>query len=243
MKKIYTIILLLAFCISGFSQSLTFVDSYGNNISNTEITVTGHPDSLIVAYHVHVKNNAANSISVKVKKTEISTIPNTANYFCWVNCYQPTTFVSTSSLNMAAGYTTSGAEDLQCDYMPSGQVGVTKIAYTAFDKNETNDSVRLIINFDISTSIDLLSKNEFGFSQPYPNPVKDIVSFSYNIENYSNLYVELYDMLGKTLQKQYIRNPNGKISFNTSGYKSGIYYYSIISHEKVVKTNRFIIAK
>jgi len=79
---------------------------------------------------------------------------------------------------------------------------------------------------DNTPKISDISPIEFGL---YPNPVldNDVVSLSgEGIE-----YVEVFDMMGKWLNKQNFNAPESLVTINCSGFKSGIYFAKINGKE------------
>ena len=85
MKYIYLGFILLITSITGFAQSIQLIYN-GSVITNgSEINLsTIDPDLGQMKAEISVKNIDPANISVKVKKTEISIIPESVNSFCWV---------------------------------------------------------------------------------------------------------------------------------------------------------------
>lgn len=245
MKKYLLFISVLAFFYNlSSAQNYIITDEEGHNVTNLEIDTFSHPDSSLVAMHFNVKNNTAGSVRVKVKKTEISTLSGSSNYFCWATqCYLPSVYVSPDFLNMPAGYSTTNIENLSVDYLPSGKIGTSKIAYTIFNSGNPDDSVQVIVNYNITLGIDNLSRNEVVFSKPYPNPAKDKFSIDYNLIGNANAKIIIHDILGSEITSKEIVEKRGTIQLITTGLSNGIYFYSIIINNKTVRTNKLIISR
>lgn len=78
----------------------------------------------------------------------------------------------------------------------------------------------------------------------YPNPSVDYVNFEMNsLKNISteNLSIELYDMYGKKLNKTAVLN--GQASVVTRAWENGMYYYSLLYGDQVLKTGKLFITK
>ncbi len=81
--------------------------------------------------------------------------------------------------------------------------------------------------------------------QLYPNPAKEQVTVSCQIELPGNLKITLSNMLGQTMLKQvYLHQPAGSRTYqvNLSGIRSGIYMVSIESSGSV-QTRKLIVRK
>ena len=153
--------LLLFFTFLSFnlvSQNLALFSSDGVDLSNDTLVIIDSPDSTLSA-HIHVKNNSASTMRVKIKKYELETVAGSYNYFCWNNqCYTPDVLVSTVFLQMQSGTITSGVNDLVIDYVAEGNAGTSKILYTAFSASNVNDSVSVLVIYKAENSI---SRNLF----------------------------------------------------------------------------------
>jgi len=104
--------------------------------------------------------------------------------------------------------------------------------------------VRLIIN-DHSNIIDGidLSKTQSRLEQNYPNPVIDHTDIAYELENPSNVEIEITDMTGRTILNFNEGNkPAGKHSLqvNTESLEAGVYFYTLKAGN-FVDTKRMVV--
>lgn len=75
----------------------------------------------------------------------------------------------------------------------------------------------------------------FKLEQNYPNPFNPFTVIAYQIPSKSMVTLKIYDMLGReivTLVNSELEAGVYSVSFNGSGYSSGIYYYEVIAGEQ-----------
>ncbi len=92
------------------------------------------------------------------------------------------------------------------------------------------------------------SNNEphsFKLSQNYPNPFNPNTMIEYSIANSERVELKVYDLLGrevKTLVND-IQNPGSyNVTFDASGFSSGVYFYKLVSGS-FVDVKRMILVK
>jgi hypothetical protein len=90
MKKILLLITIAGILyFTGYTQSFSLSWSGGDILDKSEINILEEPPIELVTLYVYVKNNSAETKSVKVKRVEKELLPNCINYFCWGACYPP----------------------------------------------------------------------------------------------------------------------------------------------------------
>ena len=70
----------------------------------------------------------------------------------------------------------------------------------------------------------------YSLSQNYPNPFNPVTSIKYSIPKQSLVRLVVYDILGReitTLVNEMKQPGNYNVSFDASGYASGVYFYRI----------------
>ncbi|GAI11594.1 unnamed protein product, partial [marine sediment metagenome] len=168
------------------------------------------------------------------RKKEISIISGTNNTFCWAGqCYSLGTFVSTDSTIIASGATN---EDFKGYYYPDSCEGASIIDYTFFS---LKDSAKVTVKYNVtSTGVDNYITKENYISSPFPNPAGSFTYFSYNIKSNSKAYIAIHNVLGSQLKKIELTGKSGKIRINTNRLTSGLYFYSFVVNDKVIKTKK-----
>ncbi|MFA5806234.1 MAG: T9SS type A sorting domain-containing protein [Melioribacteraceae bacterium] len=86
---------------------------------------------------------------------------------------------------------------------------------------------------------------EYLLSQNYPNPFNPITTINYQIPKQSKVTLKVIDMLGREIETLVNgEKPFGSYSVKFDGSKlsSGIYFYQLITNEKVI-TKKFVLMK
>ena len=81
-----------------------------------------------------------------------------------------------------------------------------------------------------------------AFSDFMPNPTNGISSLNYHIVDGETAHLNIYDVHGRLLQTQWLRN-SGTYHLHTQSYQSGLYFYTININGQVVERNRLVIMK
>lgn len=76
-----------------------------------------------------------------------------------------------------------------------------------------------------------------------PNPNNGNFTLKYNLEQYTNAELLIYDVTGKVLSKTNLLNTVNQLDMNVSKFESGIYYYTIKTADEILITNKFVIIK
>jgi hypothetical protein len=80
--------------------------------------------------------------------------------------------------------------------------------------------------------------------QNIPNPVKDETTIRFQLEEKSNVLLEVYDINGKLVSTIFsgIKGPGGHtFSFNVSSLESGIYYYRLTTGNQVLSKKLMVL--
>jgi len=240
MKKILLLTIFAYFISLGlYAQSLKLSNSYGAVNNGDTIVMASTDVDHIFAIYIDVKNEGSNLIYVKAKKTEVSIMPGTENYFCWGSCYDPSVYVSIDSISMGhndVNKTFSG------DYETNKITGASIIMYTFFDSNDPNDSIAFIVKYITGSGVGIEgSKPEVNISNIFPNPAKNNVSISYDLNGATNARVEIRNILGSIVRVQEINESNGQINMDVSDLTNGVYFYSFIVNEMPIKATKLVI--
>ncbi|MCF8228484.1 MAG: T9SS type A sorting domain-containing protein [Bacteroidales bacterium] len=206
-----------------------------------EFLVEGDPDeSQLDVENFDIKNISANTIEVLAKKNVISEVPETTNTFCWADqCYSPTTIVSTQSKTLASG---ESATDFSAHYQPAGTEGITEINYIIFNADNPQDSI--YINVSFKTSPEGLQEEMLAekISAAYPNPADNEVFFDLSQELFpAGMKLIVHNIVGEVVKTIHISGKSGQLSLNVSDLNSGVYMYSVLIDEKIIKSSKLII--
>ena len=242
MKKYLPLFLIFtAFSILSYAQSLQLLTlDNGTNVTNTTYTHQGTVAEDEIIFGLQVKNNSSSSISVKVRRTNQSVVSGTQNALCWGQCFSPMVNLSPDPITIAAGATNTA--DFAGHYLPSGIAGVTTVMYTFFDIANPNDSVWIIVNFDVTnTGVQNIASNTNYISNAYPSPANNFVSFNFCTKGNSKAQIAIYNILGELIKKVDVFS-SGSVKFNTSELTRGAYVVTFIVDDKIIKSSRFLVA-
>jgi hypothetical protein len=242
MKKITTTLAFLTFVIFGYSQNIILLDDNNNVISNTIIDIS-IDSSTSITKEIFVKNSSINPDTIKVTRT-MSVATDDRTQFCWGGlCYLYTTNTSSLSLIIAGGDTVDFAENGFHAIFNSGLSNITRLVhYRFYNIHNFSDSVGVTLRYLSSTGIDELTHADGDISNGYPNPANSMVSFKYNLNEYSEGgKIVFYNMLGKVVKQIILNDKQGTAKINIADLDSGIYFYSFVEDNKIVSTKKLWI--
>ncbi len=212
MKKAYFTFVLLILTQLSIGQSLSLLKK-GVDIANTTITVTVGADSAeLVIDDIEVLNTSASSKDIRVKRYEISYVPNTYNFICWGICESPFNhkggkhpfYILKETVNITNSYLGFSGH-----YLPEGAIGSSEYRYVFFDINNPTDSTW----FNVVFSNVLNSNNEIQANNSlkiYPNPVQDVVTFEFQNKEEINPALEIFNPIGQKITSlPCVRTANG----------------------------------
>ena len=221
-----------------YSQNLQLSDSAGSIANNATIVKFGLPSDEEVLSFIFVKNTSTDSIAVKVKRVEISTLSGTMNVFCWGLCYDPSVFVSPDSIVIHAGRTDS--TNFSGHYKPNGVSGNSTIRYVFYDANAPTDTVCVNVTFAAFPQ-GINDQANITLSNAYPNPASNLVNFSYSVRQNSNAKLIIRNVLGSIVREADIAGTSGKLSINTSDLADGVYFYTFLVNGNSQVTKKLVI--
>jgi hypothetical protein len=226
--------------ITAYAQSLSLSWSGGAISNGQTITIIGDTAGTVFS-EVDITNNGTDTLSVKVKKKELSLVSGSENSFCWLNCYLPNIYVSPYFINMIPD---SLYIDFSGEYKAHGNVGASQVMYTFYDMNNVNDSVCVIVNYDCSmSSVPDLGKVNVEFSNAFPNPADAYTSFTYSFPASStpNSRLIVRDLVGNIVAESNLTDQNGTIKIYTEKLNDGVYFYSLLLEDQVYLTRKLIV--
>lgn len=241
MKRLILIMLAATLVLpASFAQSFTLSDDHGPITNGSTILVWGDLTNFMVS-HIKVTNGSASAKNVKVVRTENSVITGSINYFCWDQCYDPSTDTSIGHVAIAAGATNS--INFQGDYSAMGNPGTTNVTYTFFDASNPGDKVSFNVNYYGSpASIGENGLTGLNIGKAYPNPASSSFSFDYSVpRSAQDVRIVIRDILGNVVQDVALSAGNGTVTLSASEMKEGIYFYSIVEGNRTLSTRKLVI--
>jgi hypothetical protein len=222
MKSIYTKFLLT--CLAGLSLNYLHAQSIVINSPNPTIVV-GSADANELETGIEIMNISLEQKEIKVRRTVLTSIENTTNFFCWTACYTPVVSLSPNGLTVNGDSSTNNS--FTSHFRPNLQIGVSEIQYTFFDVNNPQDSANVLVRYEIAP-VGIAKVSAVASLKAFPNPADDKVTLSFTRSSLNGKgNIELYNMLGSKVFSQQVEDMDGTITISTENLKAGLYFYSL----------------
>lgn len=230
MRKILLAFLVIPF--AAFSQSLS-LDVQSNYVFG-EAT-----DGNVLKAYITVNNNSTRDINVIASREEINLVSGTQNYFCWgINCYPPNVSVSLFGETITQNGTNTS---FYGDYEPKGNPGTSLIKYCFFDELNPTDSACALITYNASPLSISENKNVQSFKIS-PNPAKSLMTLSFE-SNTNNNEVVFYNIMGQIVKSVKLNGRLGNEIIGLDDIQNGVYFVTLQSNGKSLKTQRLVVSK
>lgn len=237
-KLLFTLTLIIATSFA-FGQSLVLTFEGETLEPNAEITVEGAATAEEIVSELAVTNTSEETIDVLCMRYEIDIVDSTSNTFCWGGlCYPPWTNLSGFHHTIEPDETVD--DDFSGHYNPFGYEGVSTIAYTFFDMNHPDDTVRVTILYD-GLMVGVEEMEKYNEAKVYPNPANDYVKLDLNVADVdSDVTFQLLNVQGTVVRE--IKSNSTVFTLNTSDLAEGVYMYRALISEKTIVTDKIIVS-
>ncbi len=243
MKKLLLSLVLMAFAGYMSAQSLTFKYEGETVQPGTTIDlVSDINDAMEIQFDLHVINTTGADMVIVCEMESDPSNP-TQDYLCWGSCFMPG--VLTATHTVAAGG--EGIFNGHCQFVDANwntlPVGsVAKMTYTFYEERNADVKYTFYVNFTYNPEQAVEEINTI-FSNAYPNPANNTVSFDYDMQNANSAAVAIYNMMGQEVVRQDLNLGNSRVDINVSDLNEGVYFYSLIVNNQTVKTNKFVVSR
>ena len=234
MKKIFTFCLFMIAAYTASSQDLVLYHGDRMLENNEEITINEiDPLFGLMKAEIGVQNTGNASIPVKVRRTEVSLVEGSINYFCWKQCYTPEVSESPNTIYIMPDQLSN---DFYAEYEPSETKGTSIIKYEFFDDFDEENVVAVVVRY---------SDKGAGIEDPTSVGEVTISSSSQGSITVSSQLIQeqelvIYNTFGHLIGKMVL--PSGNYSSLLPFYlNKGIYIYALISGDKAVSSKKFIV--
>lgn len=241
----------MAFAGFASAQSFTF-ERNGEPLEPGTYDVIGDIDPVAydMVFSFNVRNITNNNIVIKCDRVILEQSHSDAMYpsennVCTESCYP--SFMNNIDIELSG----NAEVEFAAHFIPAFDDTYTyplegssmKVQYS-FYTNTDDEPVVLIVNFKYSTtSVEDYSDNRI-FSNAYPNPAKNMVSFNYDMPaNVQAASVAIYNMMGQEVLRQDLNIGGSRLDVNVSDLTDGVYFYSLIINNQAVKTNKLVVSK
>lgn len=239
MKKIALSLILAAFSMTAFSQSIQLF--YNNDAVGDTLNITIDRLNDESTIWLSVKNNTSDSLYVTVAKEVISELSGSYNTFCLGNCFDPAITTSPTTLDLAAGESSTN-DQFHLVYFPANQEGVTTVKYSFYDQRINEIPTVVVVNYitgGVGIKDETITAKVFN---AYPNPATSNVTIQYDLAGHStDARIVITSLVGNKVYTLPLSNPSGKASIDISNLVAGIYFYSIEANGQVISTKKLIV--
>ena len=244
MKKLLLTLALIVSVLTLSAQKFTVTEKETGNVvengSNFYVYGEGNAWGELL---LELLVTANEDVTLIAERLEIQVVEGTYNMICLDQCYAPTLSV-TPPVAFAAGDTKDFSMHYQYENSFDEVVGQEQIIQ--YNLYEEGSHEMFVINVVFKYSSNGISDNSIveEFSNAYPMPASDIVSFDYNFSSSANeAYVAIYSMTGQEIMRSDINDLQGKVSFNVSDLADGVYFYSLVVNGETVKSSKLVVRK
>jgi len=237
MKRLLLLTSLFAVSLLAGAQSLHL-------ITNPIDTAWGPAYSVSEAKtDIYVENISLDTVEFKVKRLAgwAGNALTDVNYFCWAQCYLPSVDDSPDPYILLPGQQHFLSVYAQTD--GDGNILCGDISYQFYETRNPDDTLNITVTFCTGATIGVAEAATLNEFTVYPNPAKNRVVMNYNLTNTNNAKVYMTNMLGSRVLETTL-DPNAtQHEISVGEYPSGVYFLSVVSDDKVLKTERLVISQ
>jgi hypothetical protein len=247
MKKLLLSLIVMVFAAQMSAQSLAFKYE-GETIQPGTINIVSNiNESLELLFDLHVINTTDSPMNVVWEMNDsVSAVKLQAYCCCFDACYAR--FMKKNVYEFAAGQEGIFAghvmfADESWNAMPVGTE--TTVIYTFYDERNPEEKYVFTVNYKYDPEASIVDYNSVEvFSNAYPNPANNTVSFDYNMPYDANsASVAIYNMMGQEVVRQDLNLGGSRADINVSDLNEGVYFYSLIVNNQTVKTNKLVVSR
>lgn len=230
----------MLFVSSAFAQSILLFDHEGNPVENgTVIERIEEPSVAEILFEMNIQNASDNQMTMYCKKNHIEVVEGSINMFCWGMCYGPNTFVSPTPVTLEAGASTEDGF-FSGHYMHQGNMGTSMVQYVFYDEANPNDSAFVTVKYTPGF-VGIDNNFENTISNIYPNPATDVSRIDFNLYFNNNASIVISDLTGSSVKEIILNSNSGTALIDVNDLFSGVYFYTIITDNKVIKTGKLVV--
>ncbi len=232
MKKIIIAVFFTWISSLGFSQ-IAFNISFDRTIDTVEVQTDW-------AYFNAIITNPSTIDSVNIK----ATIINKNILFGWSIYLCPSTgcltyIDTTASVLIPPLQTDTFLIKLWTDVMAIGNGDFTVRFENEADSTDFINTTLFVKYVPFVVGVEEVKSQNNYLSQNYPNPFNQSTTINYKLQMAGGTLI-ISDIFGRKINQHFLQGKEGKIIINEN-LSSGIYFYSLIHQNKIIKTRKFIV--
>lgn len=211
-------IILCGFLMQSYSQSLQ-LKTPSDTIYTTSDKSEGYAS-------VMVKNISSNAAHVRVDRVSEVLSGTQTTYFCWEQCYPPTTSSSSGSIKIDAGDSTL---NFTAHVMTNGEEGISEAVFLFSNEDVIDDTVSIHLFFDVTAPSGIKKLDA----------TNDLVKITSNNNLMTiqfkavlpKLNIAIYSMSGQLVYSNKLTNAKDILTIPVSSLTSGIYTVQLRSSD------------
>jgi|GEM_PF-2450307 len=227
MKKIYLVAFLL---IAKFG--------YGQTIAPVHPSYAySGPDNVNHSIDIEIQNTGLTPLTILVNRISQSMSVNHETYFCWFECYDPSTSLSPVPITLQPGESTINFHGYVTPHSVAGQDTVT---YAFYDQNGNSDTLLITLTYDfIHDGINELSALKNSLSIFVGD--NKTASINYTCNSISHSKIQISNILGTIVKEVNLSEKASSLKVSLDGIGQGIYFCNLMADDKIAASKKFII--
>ncbi len=228
MKRAVVLLTICLIAVLGHAQSLS-LSLAGVELSNDTLYLIGNTQDVLLEAHVTVNNLTDKEIEVKAKKTELLTLAETENSFCWGVCFPPFVFEAIESIKIGANG--SDTDSFIGDYTHSGIEGTSILRYTFFSTSNSSDSVSLVVFYQVGAAGVRDWTLDANLFKAYPNPTSGQLTLDFPGATNQLINLKIFAITGQILEERHINYGQNSEKIDLSRYPDGVLFLQITNQD------------
>ncbi len=246
MKKFIPFLILLFSLVFQAHSQLVILDENNIDITNDTIRVNGTTEDDYFKVQIYFSNTGEDDVEVYARKHELNIADGADNSFCWNGyCFSPAIFDVEDPIILGSDET-SEAEDFYTEFFTGNVAGVSQVEYEFYDDRDSFETVTVTVIFDISVASGIAgfdANHEWRLNDARPNPARDHTWIDYHLPvGVQNAQIVVRNLLGNIVRTENLSMESERVRINTSSLSKGIYIYSLLIDNQVVKSKRLVVA-
>ena len=129
--------------------------------------------------------------------------------------------------------------NLHCGFVGIAGTGVVRVRVYETGNPSNSDTITFVYHAVSSTGIIDNSSDELTLSQNFPNPFSGSTTIKYKLEQPNGKLI-ITDVQGKEVVAYQLSSVFGEVIISDN-FKSGTYFYSLYSNNKMISKNKMIV--
>lgn len=234
--------LIAVFVLGSFAYSQSLTLSIDNvDMSNDTLYLIGTTQDALLEARATVNNTTDKEIEVLAKKAEVSVIAETHNTFCWGVCFPPFIFEATQAITIPADG--SDPDSFIGDYSPESQEGTSVLRYTFFSAANPDDSVSLIVYYQIGAAGVRDWTIDNTFLKAYPNPTSGFLNVEFPGTPTQSVTLKIISITGQIVKHVQMDFGQTAARFDLREYPDGIMFLELSNQNGKSALKKIILSR